>query len=150
GMTLINQADVVLALGTRLGPFGTLPQYEFDYWPTNAKIIQVDADQKMLGLVKKIDVGICGDAKAVAEDLLARLNDREVACDATKDQRAGLIKAEKMRGRPSSIPGLMRRTSSPSTPSMRRRRRTATGCTRVRCCASSRRRCPPTSWSPPT
>ena len=95
GMTLINQADVVLALGTRLGPFGTLPQYEFDYWPTNAKIIQVDADQKMLGLVKKIDVGICGDAKAVAEDLLARLNDREVACDATKDQRAGLIKAEK-------------------------------------------------------
>ena len=64
GMTLINQADVVLALGTRLGPFGTLPQYEFDYWPTNAKIIQVDADQKMLGLVKKIDVGICGDAKA--------------------------------------------------------------------------------------
>ncbi|WP_169252576.1 sulfoacetaldehyde acetyltransferase [Brevibacterium sp. 'Marine'] len=95
GMTLINQADVVLALGTRLGPFGTLPQYEFDYWPTNAKIIQVDADQKMLGLVKKIDVGICGDAKAVAEDLLARLNAREVACDATKDQRAGLIKAEK-------------------------------------------------------
>lgn len=95
GMTLINQADVVLALGTRLGPFGTLPQYEFDYWPTNAKIIQVDADQKMLGLVKKIDVGICGDAKAVAEDLLARLNDRAVACDATKDQRAELIKAEK-------------------------------------------------------
>lgn len=95
GMTLINQADVVLALGTRLGPFGTLPQYEFDYWPTNAKIIQVDADQKMLGLVKKIDVGICGDAKAVAEDLLARLNSREVACDATKDQRAELIKAEK-------------------------------------------------------
>ncbi|MGM0699001.1 MAG: sulfoacetaldehyde acetyltransferase [Actinomycetota bacterium] len=95
GMTLINQADVVLALGTRLGPFGTLPQYEFDYWPTNAKIIQVDADQKMLGLVKKIDVGICGDAKAVAEDLLARLNDRKVACDATKDQRAELIRAEK-------------------------------------------------------
>lgn len=95
GMTLINQADVVLALGTRLGPFGTLPQYEFDYWPTNAKIIQVDADQKMLGLVKKIDVGICGDAKAVAEELLARLNDRDVASDATKEQRAELIRAEK-------------------------------------------------------
>lgn len=95
GMTLINQADVVLALGTRLGPFGTLPQYEFDYWPTNAKIIQVDADQKMLGLVKKIDVGICGDAKAVAQELLARLNDRDVASDATKEQRAELIRAEK-------------------------------------------------------
>lgn len=95
GMTLINKADVVLALGTRLGPFGTLPQYEFDYWPENAKIIQVDADQKMLGLVKKIDVGICGDAKAVAQELLARLNDRDVASDATKEQRAELIRAEK-------------------------------------------------------
>lgn len=95
GMTLINKADVVLALGTRLGPFGTLPQYEFDYWPTNAKVIQVDADQKMLGLVKKIDVGVCGDAKAVAQELLARLNDRDVASDATKEQRAELIRAEK-------------------------------------------------------
>src|SRR5690606_3123569 len=69
GMKLISQADVVLALGTRLGPFGTLPQHGMDYWPKNAKIIQVDADQKMLGLVKKISVGICGDAKAVAVEL---------------------------------------------------------------------------------
>lgn len=53
GMKLISQADVVIALGTRLGPFGTLPQYGIDYWPTNAKIIQIDADHKMLGLVKK-------------------------------------------------------------------------------------------------
>ncbi|MCM1013981.1 MULTISPECIES: sulfoacetaldehyde acetyltransferase [unclassified Brevibacterium] len=95
GMTLLNQADVVLALGTRLGPFGTLPQYQFEYWPTDAKIIQVDADHKMLGLVKKIDVGICGDAKAVATELLARLNDKTVVSDATKDERANLIRAEK-------------------------------------------------------
>ena len=53
-MKLIAQADVVLALGTRLGPFGTLPQHGLDYWPKNAKIIQVDADHTMLGLVKKI------------------------------------------------------------------------------------------------
>ncbi|MFE2656277.1 MULTISPECIES: sulfoacetaldehyde acetyltransferase [unclassified Brevibacterium] len=95
GMTLLNQADVVLALGTRLGPFGTLPQYQFEYWPTEAKIIQVDADHKMLGLVKKIDVGICGDAKAVATELLGRLNEKTVASDATKDERANLIRAEK-------------------------------------------------------
>lgn len=95
GMTLLNQADVVLALGTRLGPFGTLPQYQFEYWPTEAKIIQVDADHKMLGLVKKIDVGICGDAKAVAAELLGRLNEKTVASDATKDERANLIRAEK-------------------------------------------------------
>ena len=95
GMTLLNQADVVLALGTRLGPFGTLPQYQFEYWPTEAKIIQVDADHKMLGLVKKIDVGICGDAKAVAAELLGRLNEKTVISDATKDERANLIRAEK-------------------------------------------------------
>ena len=62
-MKLISQADVVLALGTRLGPFGTLPQYGLDYWPKNAKIIQIDADAKMLGLVKPISVGIYGDAQ---------------------------------------------------------------------------------------
>ena len=65
-MKIIAKADVVLALGTRLGPFGTLPQHGLDYWPKNAKIIQVDADHRMLGLVKQISVGVCGDAKAAA------------------------------------------------------------------------------------
>src|SRR4249920_1458235 len=72
-MKLISRADVVLALGTRLGPFGTLPQHGLDYWPKNAKIVQIDADPKMLGLVKKISVGLCGDAKAATEELVARL-----------------------------------------------------------------------------
>ncbi|MCC6532195.1 MAG: sulfoacetaldehyde acetyltransferase [Burkholderiales bacterium] len=75
-MRIINRADVVLALGSRLGPFGTLPQYGFDYWPKDAKIIQVDANPRMLGLVKKISLGICGDAKAAAVELLARLKAR--------------------------------------------------------------------------
>ncbi|MEX5694965.1 sulfoacetaldehyde acetyltransferase, partial [Pseudomonas syringae] len=30
-MKLLSRADVVLALGTRLGPFGTLPQHGLDY-----------------------------------------------------------------------------------------------------------------------
>mgnify|MGYP001457156123 CR=1 FL=1 len=94
-MKLISQADVVLALGTRLGPFGTLPQHGMDYWPKEAKIIQVDADHKMLGLVKKITVGICGDAKAAAIALAQRLQDRELACDSTKAERAAKIAAEK-------------------------------------------------------
>lgn len=93
-MKLISKADVVVALGTRLGPFGTLPQYGMDYWPKQAKIIQIDADHKMLGLVKKINVGICGDAKAVAEALTARLAGPTLACDATKESRAAEIKAE--------------------------------------------------------
>ena len=87
GMELISKADVVLALGTRLNPFSTLPGYGIDYWPKDAKIIQVDADHKMLGLVKKISVGICGDAGAAARALTARLADRTLACDATRDAR---------------------------------------------------------------
>lgn len=95
GMKLIQDADVVLALGTRLGPFGTLPQHGMDYWPKDAKIIQVDADPDMLGLVKKIEVGIMGDAKQAAIALLERLNDRTVASDATKEERAERIRSEK-------------------------------------------------------
>ena len=95
GMKLMAKADVVLALGTRLGPFGTLPQHGMDYWPKDAKIIQIDADHKMLGLVKKIAVGICGDAKDAAVALTERLQDRELACDANRDERAELIASEK-------------------------------------------------------
>jgi sulfoacetaldehyde acetyltransferase len=72
-MKLISKADVVLALGSRLGPFGTLPQHGLDYWPKNAKIIQIDADPRMLGLVKKVSIGICGDARLAAIELLSRL-----------------------------------------------------------------------------
>jgi sulfoacetaldehyde acetyltransferase len=86
---------VVLALGTRLGPFGTLPQYGMEYWPKDAKIIQVDADAKMLGLVKPISVGICGDAKAAASALVARLSGKSLACHANKAERDAAIKAEK-------------------------------------------------------
>lgn len=94
-MKLLAQADVVVALGSRLGPFGTLPQHGLDYWPKNAKIIQIDADHKMLGLVKKISVGICGDAKAAAVALSQRLAERTLACDATRGARADQIATEK-------------------------------------------------------
>jgi sulfoacetaldehyde acetyltransferase len=94
-MTLISRADVVVALGSRLGPFGTLPQHGMDYWPKNAKIIQIDADHKMLGLVKKISVGICGDAKAAAVALTQRLAGKTLACDSTRSQREAEIKEEK-------------------------------------------------------
>jgi sulfoacetaldehyde acetyltransferase len=94
-MKLIAQADVVIALGSRLGPFGTLPQHGLDYWPKDAKIIQVEADHTNLGLVKKIHVGIHGDAKAVAIELTKRLSAKVLACDATKAERAAKISAEK-------------------------------------------------------
>lgn len=95
GMKLISKADVVVALGSRLGPFGTLPQHGMDYWPKDAKIIQIDADHKMLGLVKKISVGICGDAKAAAVALTRLLDGKELVCDANKAERATEIANEK-------------------------------------------------------
>lgn len=74
-MELISKADVVLALGTRLNPFSTLPGYGIDYWPKDAKVIQVDMNSDRIGLTKKVSVGIQGDAKLVAEQLLAQLTD---------------------------------------------------------------------------
>jgi len=94
-MKLIAQADVVLALGSRMGPFGTLPQHGLDYWPKDAKIIQVEADHTNLGLVKKISVGIAGDAKAAARAILARIDRKQLACDATKAERARKVADEK-------------------------------------------------------
>ncbi len=72
-MKLVKEADVILALGTRLNPFSTLPQHGIEYWTGQARIIQVDANPDMLGLAKPIDVGICGDARAVARQLVAAL-----------------------------------------------------------------------------
>ncbi|HLQ11612.1 MAG TPA: sulfoacetaldehyde acetyltransferase [Steroidobacteraceae bacterium] len=94
-MKLIAQADVVLALGTRLGPFGTLPQHGLDYWPKQARIIQVDADPRMLGLVKAISTGIHADARAAAEALLERLKGRTLAGAANRAERTARINAEK-------------------------------------------------------
>ncbi len=94
-MKLIAKADVVLALGTRLGPFGTLPQHGIDYWPKSAKVIQIDADAKMLGLVKQISVGICGDAGAAARALVARLTGKPLACHGNQAQRLADVQAEK-------------------------------------------------------
>ena len=96
GMRLISKADVVLALGTRLGPFGTLPQHGMDYWPKDAKIIQVDVDYRKIGLVKKIAVGICGDAGESASAILERLKNREqISCLQNRDARLKEIADEK-------------------------------------------------------
>jgi len=96
-MDLISKADVVLALGTRLNPFTSLPSYGIDYWPKNAKIIQVDINSDRIGLTKPIAVGIQGDARLVAEGILDQLSSnagddgratREASIKSTKDSWA--------------------------------------------------------------
>ncbi|SCZ69557.1 sulfoacetaldehyde acetyltransferase [Epibacterium ulvae] len=89
GMELIAKADVVLALGTRLNPFSTLPGYGIDYWPRDAKIIQVDINPDRIGLTKPVSVGIVGDAKKVAQGILARLSD--TAGDEGREERKNTI-----------------------------------------------------------
>jgi len=88
-MQLISKADVVLALGTRLNPFSTLPGYGLDYWPKEAKIIQVDMNSDRIGLTKKVTVGICGDAKLVSQQILEKLSSN--AGDKGREERKNLI-----------------------------------------------------------
>ncbi len=93
GMELIKEADVVLALGTRLNPFSTLPGYGMEYWPADAKIIQVDINPDRIGLTKKVSVGIVGDAAKVAQGILARLSD--TAGDEGREARKDTIAQKK-------------------------------------------------------
>jgi sulfoacetaldehyde acetyltransferase len=94
-MALIAKADVVLALGTRLNPFSTLPSYGIDYWPQDAKLIQVDINGDRIGLTKRATVGIQADAKCVAEQLLDALSIG--AGDAGRDERKAMIAETKSR-----------------------------------------------------
>ena len=92
-MRVLSKADVVLALGSRLGPFGVLPQYGIDYWPANAKLVQVDADPRVLGLVKKTSVTVNGDAREAALALVARLKGRTLA--ASRKEIQNTVEKEK-------------------------------------------------------
>jgi sulfoacetaldehyde acetyltransferase len=99
-MTVVSEADVLICVGTRLGPFGTNPQYGFNYWPNDAKVVQVEIDPKRVGRVKALkqdDVGICGDAALAAKSLVARLSaGAEAASVATKADRFARISEHKV------------------------------------------------------
>ena len=111
-MELIAQADVVLALGTRLNPFSTLPGYGLDYWPKEAKIIQVDLNPARIGLTKPVAVGIVGDAGKVAEGILARLS--KTAGDAGRSDRKALI-AQKKSAWAQALAGMDHEDDDPGT-----------------------------------
>ncbi len=92
-MQLIAQADVVLALGTRLNPFSTLPGYGLEYWPKQAKLIQVDINPDRIGRSKPVAVPICGDAGKVARAINANLSAK--AGDNGRSQRLEAIASAK-------------------------------------------------------
>ena len=93
GMQLISKADVILALGTRLNPFSTLPGYGIDYWPKDAKIIQVEINADRIGLTKNVDIAIQGDARLVAEEILEHLPNS--AGETGRKERKALIEKTK-------------------------------------------------------
>jgi sulfoacetaldehyde acetyltransferase len=92
-MDLISKADVVLALGTRLNPFSSLPGYGIDYWPKDTKLIQVDINGDRIGLTKPVAIGIQGDAKLVADGILGQLSSEAGSAD--RSGREALIKSTK-------------------------------------------------------
>ena len=67
----VKEADVLLALGSRLGHFTSF--YDHRYIPEDAQVIQVEIDQREIGRHYPVAVGILGDAKAIARSLATRL-----------------------------------------------------------------------------
>ena len=68
---LMKEADVIIALGTRLGFNSTFFSYE--NLNKKAKIIQIELEHKMLGRYFPISVGICADASTVAKQLYNKI-----------------------------------------------------------------------------
>ena len=72
-MRTIRDADVVLAVGTRLSYFGTLPQDDINYFHKDLKIVQVDINPMHIAKTHPVAVGLCADAKDASEELFQRL-----------------------------------------------------------------------------
>jgi len=64
---LVKEADVIIALGTRLGFNSTF--YSYENLNIKAKIIQIELETKMIGRHFPVAVGICADASTVAKQL---------------------------------------------------------------------------------
>lgn len=91
-MYSLQEADVILAIGTRLSVFGTLPQYDINYFPEEAKIIQIDINPKHIARTHPIEVGIIGDAKEASAEILKRL-EVKIPEPKVNEERLAKIKA---------------------------------------------------------
>ena len=111
-MEVIAQADVVLALGTRLNPFSTLPGYGIDYWPKGAAVIQVDVNADRIGLTRPVTLGIAGDAGQVAEAILGALG--PLAGDEGREARLALV-AQRRSAWAQELTGLDHEEDDPGT-----------------------------------
>ncbi|MFC0611063.1 sulfoacetaldehyde acetyltransferase [Scopulibacillus daqui] len=87
-MNIVKDADVLLAIGTRLSVFGTLPCYDIDYFPKHAKIIQIDINPKHIARPHHVEAAIVGDAKAASEEIYKRLKEKKPRVQVDKERMA--------------------------------------------------------------
>jgi len=76
---LVKEADVIVALGTRLGFNSTF--YSYDNINKKAKIIQVELEKKMLGRYFPISIGICADAATTTKQIYNEIKKQKVIFD---------------------------------------------------------------------
>ena len=73
---LVKEADIIIALGTRLGFNSTF--YSYENINKKAKIIQVELEKKMLGRYFPISLGINADAALTAKQLYTEIKKQKI------------------------------------------------------------------------
>ena len=68
-----GQADLVIAVGTRLGELNMWGRPPMFGDPANQRMIQIDTEPTHIGLNRPTDVALIGDAKTVLKDLIKAL-----------------------------------------------------------------------------
>ena len=72
--SLVKEADLILAIGTRLGFNSTF--YSYDNISKSAKIVQIDIDPIAIGRYFPVEIGIQNDVKIFLDQLNSLLKDR--------------------------------------------------------------------------
>jgi thiamine pyrophosphate-dependent acetolactate synthase large subunit-like protein len=73
---LTKEADVIIAIGTRLGFNSTF--YTYDNLNKKAKIIQIELERKMLGRYFPVSVGICADASIATKQIYNEIKSQKL------------------------------------------------------------------------
>lgn len=78
-MHCVKESDLVIALGTRINPFGTTKQYNLDYWDPHKPLIQVDINPEALGRSCNPTLALQADAATAAHQIVRAMGstDRE-------------------------------------------------------------------------
>ena len=93
-MKTMKEADVLLAIGTRLSVFGTLASYDIEYFPKNADIIQIDINPRNIARTHPVEVGLIADAKSASAEIYNQLKGTEKAVDNARMEKISTLKAD--------------------------------------------------------